>query len=800
MKKIIILVLTALLCGNITAQRTIENANQSWLFRYYDAHQLGKSATSPIYTHRKIPDNDSANWKAVALPHTWQTYETTKELHPYIASPHANDNPEWWLGRGVYRKKFTLKESAFGKKIFIEFDGVMKNCLAYVNGKLIGEHLGGYGGFYFDLTTWVEYGKENVFTLVVNNEQQDTQSVPPMTAGCWNYYGGIYRNARFVITDKVYIPFQGSYKHEGGIFFTSDSVSEKSAFVRIRTWVRNEYEKPVEAKLITHLIDKNGKEAATFTSSAIIYPQETERFDQSQTILNPLLWSPAEPNLYNVISEVYCNGKKVDTYETVAGIRHFFWDSEKEQLFVNGKYVNIQGFNRHQEYPWLGDAIPYFIHRMDLMDMKYNLNCTAIRPGQYCSGPEVFALADSLGLITFAELPNVKPLEFSPEVQWMQEIEMVRRLRNSPSVLLFDMGDETDRAADSQYAYEESPDHYITCRHCDWKSENRSGGAFISITDKELRLSKMLRCSVRGWYGDDDKPLRPENQQYAGNDEYRHWVALQGKPAGSANDRIDQPNLLVWLYEDHGCDREYKNAPLLHYNPKGWVDSYRVPKYAYYLWQANYASKPMVYVMPHNWRKQHIGKNKTFTVDSNCDEVQLIANGKNMGKKKTGQENLHSVDFENVPVSIGDLKVIGYKNGKPSAEMTVPMTGAPKKLILTTTQKELAAALNSVAIVTADIVDAKGNHIYGARNTVIWNVEGPATLVGAKVYETDFDKDGAMNGSLYIDMPVSNVIRSTGKPGIIRVTATADGIEKSEILIQAIAPVENNTEEHAIIQ
>lgn len=121
------------------------------------------------------------------------------------------------------------------------------------------------------------------------------------------------------------------------------------------------------------------------------------------------------------------------------------WNHDERRLYINGEPVNIQGFNRHQEYPWLGDAIPYFIHRMDLLDMKRNLNCTALRPGQYCSGPEVFALADSLGLITFAELPNVKNRPFSPEVQWMQTVEMVRRLRNSPSVLLFDMGDETDR-------------------------------------------------------------------------------------------------------------------------------------------------------------------------------------------------------------------------------------------------------------------------------------------------------------------------------------------------------------------
>ena len=314
---------------------------------------------------------------------------------------------------------------------------------------------------------------------------------------------------------------------------------------------------------------------------------------------------------------------------------------------------------------------------MDLLDMKRNLNCTALRPGQYCSGPEVFALADSLGLITFAELPNVKNRPFSPEAQWMQTVEMVRRLRNSPSVLLFDMGDETDRAADSRWAYMESPEHFITCRHCEG-----SGGRFIDITPKELRMSKMLRCAVRGWYGDDEKPLRPDNQQWASNDEFRHLIALQGKKPGSDEDRIDQPNLMVWLYEDHGCDREYRNAPMLHYNPKGWVDSYRVPKYAYYLWQANYAEKPMVFVMPHYWRRQYIGQRRPLVVDSNCEEVELFVGGKSCGVLRPSAENRRSVTFGDIGVRNAPLRVVGRNGGVRVAETVVPMAGAGRSKAL----------------------------------------------------------------------------------------------------------------------
>ena len=760
-----------------SAQRSVEPFDTEWLFRYREA---SAKPDKGIPAEARIDCIDSL-WQRIAIPHTWQTYETTRELHPFIASPHAKDNSRWWEGRGFYRRHFRLRPEIRGRKLFIEFDGVMKNCLAYLNGHLIGEHLGGYGCFYFELTDYVDYEGENLFVLEVSNRQTDPQRVPPMDAGCWNFYGGIYRHVRLVATNDLFIPFQGSYKHEGGTHVTTENLSDTLSRVRIRTWVRNERPKRQAVVLTSSIVDETGRIVASSSTPQNIYPQETALYDESFEITDPKRWSPDSPHLYRLVSTVSAGSEVCDRYETVFGIRTFTWDRETRQLRVNGKPVNIQGFNRHQEYPWLGDAIPYFIHRMDLLDMKDNLNCTALRPGQYCSGPEVFALADSLGLLTFAELPNVKNRPFSPEAQWMHPVEMVRRLRNHPSVLLFDMGDETDRAADSRWAYMESPGHFITCRHCE-----ESGGKFVSITPQELRMSKMLRCSVRGWYGDDEKPLRPENQQWTSNDEYRHLIALQGKKPGSPEDRIDQPNLVVWLYADHGCDREYRNAPLLHYNPKGWVDSYRVPKYAYYLWQANYARKPMVFAMPHYWRSQYLGQRHPIVVDSNCEEVELFVGRRSLGKQYPSAENRHSFTYPDVEISRNTLRVEGRNDGKKVAEYRLPMAGPAERLTLKASHTAVDAALDGVFLVTADIVDREGHHIYGARQAVKWEVEGPATLVGPAEYISQFDDSAARTGSLYIDMPVSNVIRPTGEPGEIRIRISSKGLEPAETIVRAL--------------
>ena len=795
--KINLLALSILLVATACTQRSdlsptgriVKPANTDWVFYYYPVRDRNIKAEIPPFAK---PEFDVSAWKRVALPHTWSTYETTGELHPYIKSPGPADNPYWWNGIGVYRKVFKVDGKHKGRKFFAEFDGVQKVCRVYINEKYIGQHFGGYGGFYFDLSDYILYdGAENILCVEVSNVQDDPFKVPPTDAGNWNPYSGMTRSARFVITDPVFIPYQGSYKHEGGTFITSENVTEKSADVRVRTWVKNENKdrKTVQAKLVTVIRDAQNKEMMRMEESRNIHFMEIAAFDTRKTLNAPKLWSPDTPALYTAESQVWVDGKQVDVFNSRFGIRDFTWNYDEHRLYVNGKQVMLRGFNRHTEFPWLGDAYPAFINRMDMENMRYNLNCNFVRHAHYLSSDDVYDVCDEIGLITCGDQPNVKDKDFSLEVQEMMVREMVRRHRNHPSMLLWNMGDETNRSADSRWAFEEDQTRYISCRHCPYKAGTGNAdipGKYISLTNNEFGLAKLLRCTVRGWYDDDDNPNRPDNQQWAGNESFHHDVVRNPKYYDKGENRVDMPNVVIWLFVDHGCDREYKNSPLLHYNPKGWVDSYRVPKYVYYLFQANYAEKPMIFVHPHFWRSPYIGTNKKFTVNSNCEEVELFVGNKSYGRQKPNKEGQFVVDFDDVPVSDATSRTVGYRSGNAVAEHQLPMTGKPDALTLKSSHDQIEAQLNAVAIVTADIVDAKKNHIYGARNTLKWEVKGPAKLVGPGIYESDFSKSESLAGTLYIDVPVSNVIRSTGEPGDIVVMVSADGIKKAEVVIKAV--------------
>src|SRR5262249_42429711 len=162
------------------------------------------------------------------------------------------------------------------------------------------------------------------------------------------------------------------------------------------------------------------------------------------------------------------------------------------------------------------------------------------------------------------------------------------------------------------------------------------------------RLGRLMSCTIRGWYDRDEWSFEPKNHQSTSNEERQHEAYLNNNNSSgdTTTTRIGNRNMIVWLYEDHGCSRTYQNEPVLNINPKGWVDCYRFPKYAYYLWQATHINEPMAFVHPHFWRTNYVGQKKDFTVDSNCDSVELKVNGRSMGVLKPSAANLHVVTFK----------------------------------------------------------------------------------------------------------------------------------------------------------
>jgi hypothetical protein len=415
-------------------------------------------------------------------------------------------------------------------------------------------------------------------------------------------------------------------------------------------------------------------------------------------------------------------------------------------------------------------------------DIKHNLGHNFTRLTHYPNDKYLYQLTDSLGIVTVEEVPNIKNIDFSEEVQEQNVREMIRRDRNHPSIFFWSMGNETSDAADSQWAWEEDTTRIIHLR------KGEEGGDYIQHTHNNLDMENLLRVTVRGWFDEDDAPgsfnAQPENGQHSSTETWQHEMArVQG---GSVRGLLGH-NCVAWLYEDHGADREYLNCILKHINPKGWVDMYRQPKYLYWLTKAHYTDNPTVFIHPHFWRQQYIGLRKPIVVDSNCDQVELFVNDVSVGVQRPSKENFNTVTFSDVLVEEGELKAVGTKNGEQYTHSWA-MPGAPAKVVLSASHQRISADRSGVAIVTANILDENDQPVFDASNTLQWSVEGPGSLVGYHTYETDIMKHEEMRGTGYTVVPVSNVVRAGSAAGSITVSVSSPGLDAASITIDAVAP------------
>jgi beta-galactosidase len=754
----------------------VKTIDRDWTFQYFPAPAPDAAPAQPGY--------DDSRWPAVALPHTWSTYEATGELHPFIRSANEREGTYWWYGWGWYRKRFSVGRQYAGRLVALEFDGVQKYSRIYLNGALVGEHKGGYTSFSVDITRQIRFGETNVLAVEVSNRRDDTfGGIPPETAGNFDVYGGIYRDVRLVIRERLSIPYQGSAEYEGGTLVTTPEVSAQRGVVEVKTWVRNEYPEPKICTLLTRVVDADGKAVAETTSRETIAAGATREFSQRLPAIDgPHLWSPDSPYLYKVLTEVREGERAADTYTSPLGFRWFHWNFEERRLYLNGAPVVLHGMNRHQEYPWLGDAMPKWMHIKDMEDMRYGLGMMFERTVHYPNDPLVYDQADRLGIITIEELPNIKDIAFGRDIQRANLKEAIRRDRNHPSIFIWSIGNETNQPADSAWAKEEDTTRIIYLR----RGEN--GGNYVQMTDNDLPIENLLRCTIRGWYTNEDHAfpagtINPKSGQVAGSELWQHETDAHAE-------NLAENNVVVWLYADHGADRKYVNSPLLYINPKGFVDAYRFPKFAYYLWQANFTAKPMAYILPDYWRERYIGQRKPMVVDSNCDEVTLKVNGETIGTERPSAANNHTVTFDNVEVRRGTISVEGRKGSEHVVD-SLPMAGAPARLVVKASAGQIPADRSGIAVISADIVDAGGVHVYGANPPLTWSVNGPAKLVGPAVYQSDTKKNGAIEGTMYIDVPVANLVRSTAVPGAITVSVSAPGLPPAQVTLHSVAPADD---------
>lgn len=400
--------------------RIVYNFNQGWRFHLGDA--AGAEATA----------FDDSRWEVVCAPHT-------SRLEPSEASGGRNYQGITW-----YRKTFTVPADMEGKDITLYFEAIMGKQDIFVNGKKVTEHLGGYLPIIINMSSLgVKAGEKCVVAVKADNS--DDKSYPPgkkQAALDFCYHGGIYRDVWLIGKSSVAISDanERNMVAGGGVFLHYDNISEKKADVYINVEIGNKGNGNATPTVVARIKDKVGKTVATLKTKVPVATGKFATAKMHTTLKAPHLWSPESPYLYDVEISVANGGKTIDGGIVRMGIRSAEFRG-KDGFWLNGKpYHQLVGGNRHQDFAYVGNALPNSQQWRDAKRLK-DAGMNIIRAAHYPQDPAFMDACDELGLFIIVPTPGWQYWNKDPhfgELVHENTRQIIRRDRNHTSVLMWE--------------------------------------------------------------------------------------------------------------------------------------------------------------------------------------------------------------------------------------------------------------------------------------------------------------------------------------------------------------------------
>lgn len=318
-----------LLTGGVISVKAHEKIQRKQLFDYNWKFFLGDPPSA------SANDFDDKDWRNLNLPHDWSIEGKLDSKNPT-----GGGGGYFPAGIGWYRKTFKIPSIWKGKCITIYFEGVYMNSEVFINGKSLGVYPYGYSSFSYNLTPYLNFGKENVLSVRVDNSQQMNSR--------WYSGSGIYRHVWMIITGPVHVA-------HWGIGITTPEVSSEKAFVQIKTLVKNETDIPQNIILKTRLTGENANNVNNNQINVTLLANSEKEIEQTITVLKPLLWTPETPHLYQARVQVFEKNKIIDDTRTSFGIRSLKFTAGNGFL-LNGSMVKINGGCVHHDNGCLGSA------------------------------------------------------------------------------------------------------------------------------------------------------------------------------------------------------------------------------------------------------------------------------------------------------------------------------------------------------------------------------------------------------------------------------------------------------------
>lgn len=748
----------------------------------------------------KKPSFNDADWRQLDLPHDFQIEQ------PWDSTASRGRGFKA-LSAGCYRKTFKADLAWKGKRILLDFEGIMLNGEVWVNGKKIGGTDYGYLGFEADIAP------------VINFEADNVVAVRAATDGGSRWYtgGGLFRDVHLTVTDTISIA-----RH--GIYITTPSISKQNAVVNVQVEVAGVKNKQYELEIIAKIVDPNGKQLGETKALAPqkYYLATAEVSLPAFTVPDPQRWSCETPHLYSAEVVLILNGKVVDKLSKKFGIRTV--EFTKESGFkLNGKKVFLKGIANHHDLGAVGVAA-YRTSIARMMDQLKAFGFNHIRTSHNPYSESFLDLADEKGILVVDELydkwGSIQAWSGSApwnDIWFNNEKEWIKRDRNHPSVIMWSFGNEL-QFQEERWNFATGDGGVTTYRLMDVVAKRYDPTRKTTVAMYPARAGGIIRANPDFRIKENIVPPELATITEVASFNYT-WEDYQEYLKHAPDMIIYQSeavtNELAAPY--FGMDRE-KMVGLAYWGAvEYWGESDKWPKkgwnYSFFnhamepfpqawLTKSIFCTEPIVHigvvdnegdtkmwndqivgqkVISSHWNRQEGAKYNLYTY-TNADEVELLINGKSFGKQQnsTDVKKRNTLYWKNIPFATGTITAIARTDGKVVAQHQLETTEQAVALKIVSENADWKADGIDLQYVKVFAVDSKGRIVPTADGEVSFQLSGEARLIA--VDNGNHLSNDLFEGNkkrLYNGFAMA-IIRAGQTAGNVKIKITTDGLKEAE--------------------
>jgi beta-galactosidase len=697
-----------------------------------------------------------------------------------VVIPHTNVRLPWhgfdektYEFVSLYRRRFKLPAEARGKRVFVDFEGVMTASTVWINGIHLGEYKGGYTPFSFELTPHVDLDGENVLAVEVDSTERS--DIPPFGYEIdYLTFGGIYREVSLRVVPPTFIE---------NIFVRPKAVLTASPGLDIDCFIQHSEgsnDLAIEAELLAD--DRVIEKASLKLPSSVAAPEPVAHSLHWDSLTGIKLWDLQNRNLYSVRVRLRRKTQLLDEDSRRFGFRDAQFTDHGFEL--NGTVIKLRGLDRHQTFPWVGQAMPARPQRRDAQVLRNQLKCNIVRTSHYPQSRHFIDACDELGLLVLEEIPGWQHIG---DEAWQQlSIDNVRRMIrrdwNHPSIILWGVRINESRDNHDFYTRTNALAHQL--------DPTRQTGGIRYFQESEF-LEDVFTMNDFGF------PLKPPNHprylntEFVGHtyptksiDQVERLTEHTIRHARVHDQLASNPQYaggIGWCAFDYNTHGNFGSGDRICYH--GVSDIFREPKPAagFYKSQCDPADE-IVLEPAFHWARgdASVGFSKAM-VCSNCDHLKFYIDGTLIAEVDPDRKQFAHLHYAPFILEMGelfhkwgDLRIEGYIGDKQVIAKNFSGKGVDTKFMLLADDTELFADGADSTRVVLRVTDEFGAVQPFANDSIRFEIEGPAEIVG----DTPFSLIGG-TGAIWI--------RAQEKAGKIKLKAIHPHLGRQEIEIALIA-------------